>query len=102
MTVANTLRNVLVACAVWHSAAGQAQLVNKVQHLLARDSLAPAKFDTSYVRVHRNSLVLSGVVANQGFGVDIEDKQGGTLSYATNTAVQYGFAVDLNWLSVEA
>lgn len=79
-----------------------AQLTDKVHKLLFEDSLAPAKYDSSYVLRFRNSLVVSGVVYNQNFGVDIEDKQGGSLSYSTNSAVQYGFAVDLNWFSVEA
>ena len=78
------------------------QLTDKVHKLLFEDSLAPAKFDSSFVQRFRHSLVVSGVVHHQNFGVDIEDKQGGALSYATNSAVQYGFAVDLNWLSVEA
>lgn len=80
----------------------QAQLVDRLEKLLFEDSLRPPKYDSTYVMRFRNSLVVSGVIANQGFGVDIEDKQGNALSYVTNTAVQYGLAVDLNWLSAEA
>lgn len=81
---------------------GHGQFVDKVKQLVIGDTLAPSKLDTNYVARFRNALVLSGVVSHQAFGVDIEDTLGRSLSYATNTAVQYGFAVDLNWLSVEA
>jgi hypothetical protein len=71
----------------------QAQLVDRLEKLLFEDSLRPPKYDSTYVMRFRNSLVVSGVIANQGFGVDIEDKQGNALSYVTNTAVQYGLAL---------
>lgn len=97
-----TLCPILVLAGMLHGPSLSAQVFDKVKGLLVEDSLAPPKYDSAYVRRFRHSLVLSGVIGNQGYGVDIEDKQGGALSYATNTAVQYGFAVALNWLSVEA
>jgi hypothetical protein len=97
-----TIRSILVLAWMLHGPQGGAQVFDKVKGLLVEDSLAPAKYDSTYVLRFRRTLVLSGVISNQGSGVDIEDKQGGALSYSTNTAVQYGFGVALNWLSVEA
>jgi len=102
MRAAGNFRVALLLPLLVFAPLSKAQLIDRLGKLIFEDSLSAPKYDSSYVKRFRHSLVLSGVVGNQGFGVDIEDKQGGALSYATNTAVQYGFAVDLNWLSVEA
>ncbi len=79
-----------------------AQFMDKVKGLLIGDTMAPPKYDSTYVLRFPNSLVLSGVIFSQTSSVDIADKAGRSLTYSTNNAAQYGFAVDLNWLSVEA
>jgi hypothetical protein len=80
----------------------QAQLGNKVRHVLTGDTAAPPDHDTSYIAIYRSDLVISAVAKLRTIDVDLERDTGGDLSYSTNSTGQYGLGLNFKWLSLEA
>lgn len=91
----------LVSLGLW-SMAAQGQFWDRVHRLLNGDSTAGPDHDTAYITSFRNDLVVSAVATYQGSSIRLRRKDDETLTYRTNTPVQYGFALDYKWLGVEA
>ncbi|MCB9179572.1 MAG: DUF4421 family protein, partial [Flavobacteriales bacterium] len=70
--------------------------------LLNGDSTRGPGYDTAYVTSYRDDLCISLVTAYQGSSIDIDRTDGATLTYSTNTPMQYGASIDYKWLGVEA
>lgn len=79
-----------------------AQFSAFVRKLLIGDTLAPPNHDTSYIVTYRQKATLSLVTSYRLASLDIGDTNDRTLTWSTNNATQYGFALDYRWLSVEA
>lgn len=79
-----------------------AQFWDFVHRTLNGDTSAAPAYDTAYIRSYRDDLVLSPVAAYQGNSIDLWRKDGGRLSFRTNTPVQVGLGLDYKWLGVEA
>lgn len=58
--------------------------------------------DTAWIISYRDDLCVSPVSTYQGSALEIERKDGGSLSYATNTPIQFGAALDYKWIGIEA
>lgn len=58
-------------------------------------------YDTSYVKSFRDDFVLSLVSTVCGNEISASDKQGRTLSFATNLPSSFGLGVDYKWLTAE-
>src|SRR5262245_37259881 len=79
-----------------------AQFWDFVYRVLNGDTSAGPDHDTAYIATYRDDLTLSAVSSYQGNTIDLRRRDGGRLSYATNTPAQYGLALDYKWLGVEA
>ena len=90
----------LVLC--WSTGPASAQFWDFVYRVLNGDTAAGLDHDTAYIVSYRDALTLSPVSSYQGNTIDLRRKDGGSLSYQTNTPAQYGLALDYKWLGVEA
>lgn len=79
-----------------------AQLGEKVRTVLVNASSAPPDYDTTYVAVYRSNLVISLVAKDQLIDITLDQTEGESLSYSTNSTGQYGLGLNFKWLSVEA
>lgn len=78
-----------------------AQVGKLMQHLFGVDTTAPPDYDTSYIRTYRQNPIFTAVTNLRIAGLQMEDTAGRSLSWYTNSATQYGGALDFNWFSFE-
>lgn len=95
------LRSILLLLAVASLGTVHGQFWDTVYRVLNGDTTQGPDFDTAYVASYRNDLVLSPVMFYQQNTLSLQRRDGGDLTFSTNTPVQYGLALDYKWLGVE-
>ena len=96
-----TLRAALVLPSLALALHGQAQFWDTVYRILNGDTSKGPDHDTAFVVSYRNDLVLSPVMFHQQNTLSLQRRDGGDLTFSTNTPIQYGLALDYKWLGVE-
>lgn len=86
----------------WPLCPASAQLGDFTFRLLNGDTTAGPDHDTTYIVSYRDDLTPSFVATTQASRIALRRKDGGHLTYATNTPAQYGLCIDYKWISVEA
>jgi hypothetical protein len=66
------------------------------------DSLARARYDTTFIESYRHRLCVTLGLYQRGFGVTVSDPQsGGNLTYLAKTVNAVGLGIDYKWLTLE-
>ncbi len=80
----------------------EAQFGTWVRSLLIGDTTAAPNYDTAFITGYRKNLNISAVTSYKLAAFEIADTAGHIARFNTNNTTQYGAAIDLKWLSVEA
>jgi hypothetical protein len=73
-----------------------------LRKILCGDTTAPPNYDTAYITTYKQRLTLSAVSSYRLASFDITDTLQHAVTWSTNNTTQYGAALDIKWLSVEA
>jgi len=80
---------------------GMAQLPAPLRPLLLGDTIAPPRYDTTYIHSHRSAFSIGYVSSVQNAVISVKDSLGRELDHSTNNPTQYGLGFSLGWLSGE-